>query len=95
MPYIDKDRRDIVDVDFNIAGDNPTPPTPGELNYIITKIIHEWIEYQGGVTYTRINTVIGALECAKLEFYRMIAAPYENEKHKQNSSVSELDKFGV
>jgi len=32
------------------------------------------------------------LECAKLELYRMIAAPYEDTKIKENGSVSDLDK---
>jgi hypothetical protein len=31
------------------------------------------------------------LECAKLELYRMIAAPYEDKKRLANGPVSELD----
>jgi hypothetical protein len=29
--------------------------------------------------YHHINTAIGALECAKLELYRRVAAPYEDK----------------
>ncbi len=32
---------------------------------------------------------MGALEGSKLEFYRRIAAPYENKKMKENGDVYE------
>jgi hypothetical protein len=62
----------------------------GELNYIISKIVHNWLE-DHGVGYSNINTAIGVLECAKLELYRQIAAPYERQKRKENGPVSALD----
>jgi hypothetical protein len=58
----------------------------GELNYQITMLCIAFMEREGK-TYDAINTVVGALECAKLEFYRRAAAPYEDGKIKQNGDV--------
>jgi hypothetical protein len=41
-----------------------------------------------GISYQRINDVMGALEGAKLELYRRTATPYEDEKIKTNGDVS-------
>jgi len=35
----------------------------------------------------QINEVIGVLECAKLELYRRVAAPYEERKRIENGEV--------
>ncbi len=37
--------------------------------------------------YATIVEAIGALECAKLELYRRLAADYEDQKCKQNGDV--------
>lgn len=62
-----------------------SPGTSGELNYLFTMLIKEYL--RNGVNYQKINDVIGALEGAKLEFYRRVVAPYEDEKIKQNGDV--------
>lgn len=81
MPYITEEQR--MDVDcvgmrcLNV----------GELNYRISKTINEYITRHGGVNYQRINDAIGVLECAKLELYRRVAAPYEDVKMRENGDV--------
>jgi len=40
-----------------------------------------------GLSYTQINAVIGVLECAKMELYRRIAAPYEDKKSRESGDV--------
>lgn len=55
------------------------PETPGELNYKITRLCLEYFKCRGG-RYQQINDVVGVLECAKMEFYRRAAAPYEDSK---------------
>lgn len=85
MPYIPESLRE------SIKCSQIVPNTPGELNYKLTEIVHRYIE-KHGISYTVLNEVIGVLECAKLELYRMIAAPYENEKRSVNGPVSKLDK---
>jgi len=37
--------------------------------------------------YQNINDLLGALEGAKLELYRRVAAPYEDEKVESNGDV--------
>jgi len=37
--------------------------------------------------YSNLNELIGVLECAKLELYRRVAAPYEDEKALINGDV--------
>lgn len=84
MPYIKQEERSAVISD-------QIPRTAGELNYLITKICHDYLKFHG-VNYRNINAVIGVLECAKLELYRQIAAPYEDKKKVENGPISELDK---
>lgn len=67
-----------------------TAPTVGELNYLLSSILHHWLLCVG-VKYANINGAIGVLECAKLELYRQLAAPYEDEKRKVNGGISPLD----
>ena len=82
MPYIKQSDRD----EATACG----PSTPGELNYAITSLVHNFV-MSDVVNYSAINEAIGVLECAKLELYRMVAAPYEDIKRKENGPVSELD----
>lgn len=91
MPYIKQEtRRRLDDLWDELGLDKFVTGTDGQLNYIITKLIHNYIR-ERGINYNTINACIGILECAKLELYRMIAAPYENKKRIENDSVSELD----
>lgn len=59
----------------------------GAANYIITRILSEGIAPGQQYNYSRINDIIGVLECAKLEFYRRIAAPYEDVKIRENGDI--------
>ena len=40
-----------------------------------------------GTNYVKLNELIGVLECAKLELYRRVASPYEDEKVESNGDV--------
>jgi len=62
-----------------------SPQTAGELNFIITTFIRDY--YLAKPSYQSINDIVGALEGAKLEFYRRVAAPYEDLKMKENGDV--------
>jgi hypothetical protein len=77
MPYIPQDQR--AD-----AMENPT--CSGELNFAITTLIVSYVAHTG-LCYTTINDVMGALEGAKAEFYRRVAAPYEDGKIEENGDV--------
>jgi hypothetical protein len=58
----------------------------GELNYAITELMKDFIALNG-LSYSTLNILVGVLECAKLELYRRVAAPYEDEKIKENGDV--------
>ncbi len=78
MPYISaKDRQTVSELD---------PSQPGELNYVITRLIYEYM-LRRGKSYATMNEIVGALDCAKLEFYRRVMTPYEDEKCRENGDV--------
>ncbi len=85
MPYIAPERREFLEnaTDEEIA---QVELSTGDLNYAITSLMDEWIG-QKGLNYDAINSAIGVLECAKLELYRRVAVPYENNKKDQHGDV--------
>ena len=87
MPYIKQARRKKLDPKFMslIEHIEYNDITAGDLNYIITRIIYAI--WHRGSNYETINSIVGALDCAKLEFYRRIAAPYEDIKIEENGNV--------
>jgi len=95
MPYITKQEQikydkyiDKIVNQLNLEGANAIYPA-GHLNYIITKIVNDTIKRQG-LRYQILNSVVGSLECCKLELYRRVAAPYEDVKISQNGDVYNL-----
>jgi len=80
MPYISQQAREVIDSGFH------SPGTAGELNYAISKMINTYLRV-ARIDYAALNEVIGVLECAKLELYRRIAAPYEDSKMNKNGDV--------
>jgi len=65
---------------------NP-PITVGDLNYMLTKVCHSYLNKQLDKNYQAYNDIIGALECCKLEMYRRSIVPYEDNKIKENGDV--------
>lgn len=84
MPYIAKEDRNRI-----INGGEPQ--NCGELNYMLTRIVDNYlikcVQQRGTLKYEDINEVIGAMDCAKLELYRRVAASYEDVKVEQNGDV--------
>ena len=62
--------------------------TEGDLNYTITRLCHLFLKKKGE-KYSVYNTIIGALECAKLELYRRKIAKYEAKKIEENGDLDE------
>lgn len=79
MPYIKQEQRN------RLATDGAFPNMSGELNYRITKEIFDY--FKDHPNYQGINDIVGALESAKMEFYRRIVAHYEDQKIKENGDV--------
>lgn len=84
MPYIEQKDREIFE--GPIQEINNVVKNSGELNYIITRIIHGYVNFHS-LKYEYLNDVIGALESAKAEFQRRVMNPYEDLKIKQNGDV--------
>ncbi len=85
MPYIKMINRDRLDY-ITDAASNVGILNSGELNYLITRLCITFM-HDNGKSYQNINNVVGALEGAKMEFYRRFAAPYENTKIIENGDV--------
>ena len=81
MPYV------IPEVRLALAPTSAEPAhNSGQLNFQLTCLVDDYVD-RHGESYFSINEVIGALECAKQEFYRRVAAPYEDKKCQQNGDV--------
>jgi len=87
MPYIHKKWRQQFDKYLKAVG--PHIVQPGDLNYCITVLIHEYIKSHGQ-SYSIMNDCIGVLDAAKAEFYRKIVAPYEDTKIEENGDIEIL-----
>ncbi|MCJ7770193.1 hypothetical protein MUP37_01300 [Candidatus Bathyarchaeota archaeon] len=87
MPYIKPENRKKYDTVLkelvSILKTLPPEEVDGELNYVVTKILKGVYPLR----YYHINKAIGVLECAKLEFYRRVAAPYEDIKIRESGDV--------
>lgn len=85
MPYINKDKQlslrvtPLDDQGFYLN-------SPGDLNYAITHLAEQYRQYHSD-SYATFNDIIGALECAKLEFSRRVVTPYEDRKCSENGDV--------
>ncbi len=78
MPYIKPERRRI--------GYSETAENAGELNYMFSKCIDNYIKAKGK-SYQVFNDVIGALACQSQELYRRKIADYEDRKCELNGDV--------
>jgi hypothetical protein len=87
LPYVKPESRvkyeKVLDELIGILKSLPVDEVDGELNYVVTKILKQIYP----VRYFQINKAIGVLECVKLEFYRRVAAPYEDKKMKESGDV--------
>ena len=89
MPYIPQQQRiDIHNdlLDDELGGLNWTPENAGELNFLVSTFIANYIKTKG-LKYAVVNEMIGALECAKMELNRVIIGPYEDIKIQENGPV--------
>ena len=84
MPYISLEAR-------NRLAEGEVPQNAGELNYAITQLVDAYLGRAaagaGRTRYAHLNEAVGVLECAKLELYRRVAAPYEDEQLAESGDV--------
>jgi hypothetical protein len=90
VPYIKQEQRAELDEAIDNLSDVLDGTDPGEINYVVTKLLLGTIDFRGderNIHYAHINMMVGALECIKLELYRRMAVPYEDKKIEENGDV--------
>lgn len=80
MPYIEEARKDLITYEGMSA------ETPGELNYLLTLVILDYLR-ENKLCYRTINDITGALVCCQQEFQRRVTNKYEDSKIKSNGDV--------
>jgi len=88
LPYIKSDDRKPIDKTVKKLSDQLS--CAGDFNYAFTQLIHLHIN-KVGMRYQNLNDMIGMLECAKLELYRRVVSPYEDDKIRENGDVLVLN----
>jgi hypothetical protein len=87
LPYIKKENRgkyeETITKLVEILKSQPAENMDGELNYVITRLLKGAYPLR----YFNLNRAMGVLECAKLEFYRRVVAPYEDIKISESGDV--------
>jgi len=87
MPYITQEDRpqydEVLKELIGLLKEKPPESVDGHLNYVVTRVIKEVYPLR----YYHINKAMGVLECIQHEFYRRVAAPYEDTKIEQNGDV--------
>ena len=96
MPYINENARSELDdcidnmVDCLTHGNSVSNEEfailLGEINYTFSRIL---AKSMGETSYSKIAMATGVLENIKQEFYRRIAASYEDEKIVKNGDIKE------
>ena len=66
----------------------PKMHDPGQLNHHITRVCKRYLTDKGE-RYATYNDILGALEGAKLEMYRLKCAVYEDKRRKENGDAWE------
>ena len=79
MPYLTSDAK----TDLAKRGH---PRGAGELNFVLCQVMVEYYN-NNGQNYQAHNDILGALEGARLEWFRRVLCPYEDVKRVENGDV--------
>jgi hypothetical protein len=86
VPYIKQEDRPRVDEALELLIRALEGVGPGGYNYAMTKLaLHMW--NYSDQRYFNVALITGVLENVKQEFYRRVAAPYEDQKIAENGDV--------
>jgi len=95
MPYISQDKRLVLDRAINeihhklveLETDDCENNMEGNVNYIFTRLLLMVYGNDESTSYSQINDALGVLSAVTNEFYRKVAAPYENQKEFVNGPI--------
>jgi len=90
VPYIKSDDRSLYTTHLDnileeLDAGPPEDELGGHVNFCISYLLVRLFEKKS--RYARINTLMGAIEAAKQEFYRFHVVPYEEKKREENGDV--------
>lgn len=88
MPYIKAVSRTYLDERI----EQLQPVNEGELNYVITRLIMQFMK-RHGINYATMNIIAGVLQKVMAEFDRRVVGPYEDRKIALNGDVPEYEEF--
>jgi len=101
MPYISQQQRAVIDPATDGLAEaikkatikrgtafRPVLPD-GAMNYAMTRLVMKLL-LPAKPNYALLERAVGLLDCVKLELYRKVAAPYEDEKESENGEVHKL-----
>lgn len=88
MPYIKPEDRELFEPFLNdlFGCFNEKDFTVGDLNYLMTRLAHNYTE-RHGLSYSTCNDVLGVFNAANQEYYRKVVQNYEEEKIRINGDV--------
>jgi len=95
VPYIPKRERERLLEKMTIP--DMRGSMPGILAFALTKVLVSWLP--GRPRYQHFAEAMGVIESLKLELYRRMVAPYEDQKKAENGDVffsgdTPLSEFG-
>lgn len=85
MPYIKENDRDFFNPSLDEIVDSIQ--NPGDVCYCVYYMLKKVFEKDK--KFKTISSLIGEIECAKMEFYRRIVVPYEDKKIIENGDIDE------
>ena len=95
MPYISKEKRAVLDpvIDelhrtlVDLQMDDELNNMEGNINYTFTRLLMMVYGDRNSTRYSQINDAMGVLSSVQAEYYRKVAAPYEDQKSFENGEV--------
>lgn len=91
MPYIEQEKRDILNTDIsgllvsliNLQLDDESNNMEENISYIFTKLLKQCYGDSAG----ELNDALGILASVQLEFHRRVASPYNDQKIYDNGDI--------
>lgn len=95
MPYIPQSERKLLNASLeelmhqlSLFEDSKQD---GALNYCVSRLVAGVLKPASGWRYWKIARGIAVFICAALEFYRRVAAPYEDKAINNNGDIYEYE----
>lgn len=85
MPYVEKVERVTLEMTHQAE-------SAGELNYLLSLNMLDYLD-RHGLSYSTLNTIVGAIESAKDEFQQRVVRPYEAKALERNGDLPQYERW--